>query len=511
MATDKPHSHRAQTRPPHATVLRSVLLTLASAIIPGSGLLATKRRALAAGFIVFALAAIGFIVWAASDGWPTLRHWAVQPRSLATISVVVVVVGLVWVASLVCTAISTRPSAATPSQRAIGAGVVAVLSIAVMAPMALASQYATTQRNLVQTVFASDNTRSATIDIPKITKQIDHHNKTKSDPWKGTPRLNILLLGGDGGYDRLGVRTDTMIVASIDTHTGNTVLLSLPRNLMRVPLPPHTALAKAYGGTFYGAGPEGNWMLNAMYRLVPADHPEVMKNSDHQGADILKATIGYDLGLKIDYFALVNLEGFKKLVTALGGITVNINYPIPVGGDTDTGTAPTRYLQPGKNVHLNGGDALWYARGRYGVAGGDYARMDRQRCFIDAVINQANPERVLTKYEALASSAKDIISTDIPAKLLPQLVDLALKIKDAKITSAVFDDKVTYYANPDWAKIKTLAQKAVKASAKKTPVHHAHAAGHKGKKTSTASPSPGSAANIHDVCAYHPGKADDTN
>ena len=53
------------------------------------------------------------------------------------------------------------------------------------------------------------------------------------DPWAGTPRVNVLLLGGDAGPDRRGLRTDTVILASIDTATGNAVLFSLPRNLER--------------------------------------------------------------------------------------------------------------------------------------------------------------------------------------------------------------------------------------------------------------------------------------
>ena len=47
------------------------------------------------------------------------------------------------------------------------------------------------------------------------------------------------------------------------------------------------------GHEFYGPGPEGNWMLNAMYRLVPADHPEVYAGSDNPGADALKVEVSF--------------------------------------------------------------------------------------------------------------------------------------------------------------------------------------------------------------------------
>lgn len=480
-----------------ATFRHSMLLTVASAIVPGSGLIAVRRRVVGGIFLALGLAVIGFAIWAATAGQTNVVHWAVEPGALVWIAVGIIAVGLLWVGSMVTTQIATAPHPLRTSQRVAGVALVGVLGFAVMAPMVVAAQYATTTRDLVNTVFAGDTAKSATVNPQKV---------TAADPWQGKNRVNILLLGGDGGADRTGVRTDTMILASVDTRTGNTVLLSLPRNLMRVPLPPGSALAKAYDGTFYGPGPEGNWMLNAMYLTVPQNHPEVYKASDHQAADVMKVTIGYILGVKVDYFALVNLGGFKKLVDALGGITVNINYPIPVGGDTDANIAPDRYLQPGKNVHLDGGDALWYARGRYHVVGGDYARMDRQRCFIGAVVNQADPARVLTRYKQLAATSKQIVSTDIPAKLLPAFVDLAMKIKNAKVTSAVFDSSVTYYSHPDYPKIKRLALAAIAKS--EVPVKATTTGITPTKKATTkATPKPGAATDVKDACAYNPDPA----
>jgi len=496
MSDDAPRSHRANKQRATATFRHSMLLTVASAIIPGSGLIAGRRRVVGGIFLALGLAVIGFGIWTATAGQTSVLHWAVEPGALVWIAVGIIAVGLLWLSSMVTTQISTAPRPLRASQRIAGVTLVGVLGFAVMAPMVVAAQYATTTRDLFKTVFASDTAKSATVDPNKV---------TAADPWQGRDRVNILLLGGDGGADRTGVRTDTMILASIDTHTGNTVLLSLPRNLMRVPLPPGTALSKAYGGTFYGPGTEGNWMLNAMYLEVPQNHPDIFNNSDHPAADIMKVTIGYVLGVKVDYFALVNLAGFRKLVDALGGITVNINYPIPVGGDTDANIPPERYLQPGENVHLNGGDALWYARGRYHVVGGDYARMDRQRCFISAVVSQADPARVLTRYKELAATSKEIVSTDIPSTLLPALVDLAIKIKGAKVTSAVFGSSVTYYSQPDYAKIKRLAQAAIaKPEATKTTTKTGTATKN---ATPTATPEPGTATDVKNACAYNPDPA----
>ena len=91
------------------------------------------------------------------------------------------------------------------------------------------------------------------------------------DPWAKKPRLNLLLLGGDAGKGRTGTRTDTVIVASIDTKTGDTTLVSLPRNTGRMPFPADSPLHKYYPNGFTdGDGNNAEYFLNAMYDNVPA-------------------------------------------------------------------------------------------------------------------------------------------------------------------------------------------------------------------------------------------------
>ena len=137
----------------------------------------------------------------------------------------------------------------------IGAVVVLLLVAAVAAPAVVAGRLAATQRDLIAGVF-DDNGRSATVDAA-------------SNPFGSKDRVNVLLLGGDGGEGRDGVRTDTVIVASIDTETGDTTLFSLPRNLENLPFPADSPLAEAYPDGFE-AGEESEGLLNAIYRNGPA-------------------------------------------------------------------------------------------------------------------------------------------------------------------------------------------------------------------------------------------------
>ena len=69
--------------------------------------------------------------------------------------------------------------------------------------------------------------------------------------------------------------------------------------------------------------------------------------TDNLGADALKLSVGEALGLKVDYYVLIDLQGFAQMVNALGGITVNINTYIPIGGNTDLHIPPKEYLKPG--------------------------------------------------------------------------------------------------------------------------------------------------------------------
>lgn len=441
--------HRAPTE---RTFGASLGLTVLGAVIPGSGFWFAGRRTLGA---VIVLIAVGGLVTATLLGLLNPRlyiHTALKPDRLLALTIGFVVIALAWMVVILLSHLELRPPQLTTVQRVLGIALAVTLCVIVATPFAVASSYAYTTRDLITHLFAKDP-KSKT--IPS--------NSTASDPWGGQDRVNFLLLGGDGSLEREGVRTDSMVVASIDTKTGDTVLFSLPRNLENAPFPPGSALAKIYPNGFTGPGDIGNWLLNAIYRIVPLEHPGALGKTDNEGADALKMSISQILGIPVDYYVLINLQGFVELVNALGGITVNINEQVPIGGNHDLNIPPTGWIAPGPNRHLEGTDALWFARGRWNTD--DYDRMERQRCVIDAVINQANPENVLLRYEQIASAGKHIARTDIPQRLLPALLDLGLKVKDAKIRSVVFrpSDKFDP-ADPNFPYMRSVVQQALNPS-----------------------------------------------
>jgi polyisoprenyl-teichoic acid--peptidoglycan teichoic acid transferase len=491
---DEPSPHsRASGRsiPQPRTFRRAVVYTVAGTAIPGLGLIAGRRRIVGSIVLgIFAAALLSLGVYAAFDRQGLLAH-AVDPTTLRRAAVALLVIGLVWVAVIIASHLSLR-GRPTRGQRAIGGILVGVLSFAVAAPMAVAAHYSYVTASSVSAVFKSENeTKSATRPTLEATQTTPGKPKAQ-DPWAGKPRLNVLLLGGDAGPGRVGTRTDTVILASIDTKTGDTALFSLPRNAARMPFPSRSPLRKRYPYGFTNGNPnDAEYFLNAMYRNVPRSvSKDLLGPTDNLGADVLKLSVGEALGLPVDYYVLINLQGFSQMINALGGIRLNINTYIPIGGDTDRHIPPKDFLKPGPDQKLTGYKALWYARGRYGSD--DFARMDRQRCVINAIIKQANPTNMLARYEDVAKAGKQLVYTDMPQEVLPLMVDLSLRVKDGNVRSIVFKSGVNGFhsSNPDFSLMRKRVKAAIGES--KSP---------KAKKKSGATIQSES---VNDACAYDP-------
>jgi LCP family protein required for cell wall assembly len=153
-----------------------------------------------------------------------------------------------------------------------------------------------------------------------------------------------------------------MIVASVDTHTGDAVLLGLPRSLVKAQMPEGPARERFPDG-YTGDGGPGNELLNAVWEYGE-NHPDVVPDSDRPGPDLLKGAIGATLGIKVDYYVLINMFGFKEIVDAFGGVKINITKPVPYGKENEKRIVnPEKVLRPGTK-RLDGSKALWYVRSR---------------------------------------------------------------------------------------------------------------------------------------------------
>jgi LCP family protein required for cell wall assembly len=230
------------------------------------------------------------------------------------------------------------------------------------------------------------------------------------------------------------------------------ILFSLPRNLENVPMPP---------GPLREQWPNGfPDLLNGVYQFV-TNEPDLLKGARDRGAQGVKEVASYILGIPIDYYAMVNLEGFNEFVDAMGGVTVTITQRLPIGGLLADGTRvpPVGYIEPGIQ-HLDGTQAQWYARSRRD--GTDYDRMLRQRCLIGAMVQQATPGNVLKHFQELSSATKKLAETDIPRSVLPDLITLGDKMHTgSSIRSVAFVPPIIHTGNPDYAKIRKLVSEAL--------------------------------------------------
>jgi LCP family protein required for cell wall assembly len=515
-----PASHAADPdaepgREPHRRSAGAVIGFTVLGVIPGIGLIAAGRRRTGAVVLVATLVLLLIAVFYVGTSTSAVLNRVFDTTVLREAAVVAVLAAVVWSAVIVLSHRALRPVSAGVAERVGGSVLVGVLCLAVSTPLVLGANVLLTTRQTLRSVFATTHSvltggsvagGSVAGGGPVASSNATGAPTAAAHQWS-TRRLNILIIGSDAAPDRTGTRTDSMAIASIDTVTGKVLLVSIPRNLCRLDWKPGTALAAIYpnGWTHSNedcvASGDGDDLINAIYNDVPIQHPDVFPpgSTDNPGADALALGLEYSLGLPLSYYLLVDLTAFGDLVNATGGVTVNINTPIPVGGMHDALTGltvtqyPTRWLMPGPNQHLDGKNALWFARGRF--ASDDYARIDRQKCMINAIIDQTSPTTLLTSYAALARTLQKDVRTNIPESLLDPLAQLGLKIRlDKKLASITIRPMGPNNAgipglgsndDPDWAAARTAIAQAI---AETDP-------------TSSTSPSPGATSSTPGVSA----------
>jgi polyisoprenyl-teichoic acid--peptidoglycan teichoic acid transferase len=195
-----------------------------------------------------------------------------------------------------------------------------------------------------------------------------------------------------------------------------------------------------------------------------------------------------------------------------------VNYRVPIGGDYGEGPGsnsekkPSGYIEPGPNQKLDGYHALWFARGRYGLS--DPSRQERQRCTIHALVSSANPQALVTSYQQIAKAGKQLLRTDIPLDILGAFTQLALKVKNAKVTNIDLDKSKNFPTgqNPNYSAMREIIQKALSAQTKpvaSTPTvkptkKPTSGTTKKPTPTKTTPTTPGTAENLNDACAYNP-------
>jgi len=237
----------------------------------------------------------------------------------------------------------------------------------------------------------------------------------------GQETVNFLLIGSD---KRSGTsfRTDTMIVAILRPNEGQVSLISIPRDLW-VSIP----------------GWENQRINTAYQHGISVGYPG-------GGPGLLKDTIQYNLGIRIDHIAMVDFDGFRKIVDTLGGVDVPVSCPytdwhlINPSLDPELESNWELYtVNPGV-IHMDGDLALWYARSRQKSS--DFDRGRRQQEVLRSIFTQALQTGTLSRIPELYNNLKDTVETDLGLGDILQLSLYAPKMTNADIRS--------YYIRPPY-------------------------------------------------------------
>ncbi|MEQ1873192.1 MAG: LCP family protein [Ilumatobacteraceae bacterium] len=431
--------------------LPCIAATLCSVAVPGIGHLVVGARARWRVIAVSLLNAVAMIVLLAMLGPVSGRTDLVEVIESRLVFVGLAVVLLVLAATRLWSAIDSawqaRPLEGSAAR--VGALVTAATVIIVgVGPLVVLADYIVETDRAVENVFGSEDAETAlpsdlttpttdsTVDLtPGSTTTIESTTTTVA-PFAETERVNVLLLGGDAGPGRYGLRTDTMIVVSISPVTGDTVMMSIPRNLRNLPFPPGTRLNELHPDGF-------NDLANAVYPIVAANPGRYGEGEAHDVAtQAIKQGIAQFLGIPIHYYVLVDMFGFIDVVDALGGVDIYLPERIHTARSPSKNMEQVpKYFEAGQH-HFNGIETLAYARTRYSDS--DYGRMGRQRCVMGAIAAAATPRALATGLTDLVSAFGEAVSTDIPRSRLGEMAQLV----DRYVGAGGFDEVRTLHLAP---------------------------------------------------------------
>ena len=423
---------------------RAWWLIVLNILIPGSAqVLAGNRRlgrfGLASTLVLWLLAIVAVVLYFAA--LPFLLSLATNLIVLTVAQVGLVFYVVLWIVLTLDTLRLVRLIRTAPSARGFIAGLAVIVLVGIAGTAGYGVVVTGATRDLLGQVFGGT----------KMAEPVDG-------------RYNILLLGGDAGNHRIGLRPDSLSVVSIDAATGAATIIGIPRNMQRVPF--------SEGSPLYGPYPNGydcgvDCLVSYLY-TYGEEHPELYPNAkaehSNPGIEATRDAIEGVVGLQLQYYVLIDMKGFEKLIDALGGIDIDSTGRYPLGGEEDANHEPINvdgWIEPGEQ-HMDGHTALWYARARHGTT--DYDRMKRQRQVQEAILKQFDPGNVLTKFEAVAKSSAKVVKTDIPKEMLSGFVSLSSKTRQLEITKVELSPPEVNMIHPDFAAIDQLVEAGLAAS-----------------------------------------------
>ncbi|MGG3497053.1 LytR family transcriptional regulator [Peribacillus simplex] len=265
------------------------------------------------------------------------------------------------------------------------------------------------------------NALTKTVDSMHTPIDRNTDKRTKDLELSDQEPFSMLMLGVDERDGDKG-RSDTMIVLTVNPQKKSVKMLSIPRDT-RTEIVGHGTKDKINHAFAFG------------------------------GAKMSMDTVENFLDIPIDYYMKINMEGFKDIVDAVGGVTVQ--------NDLDF-TSDGIHFAKGSHT-LNGKEALAYSRMRHDDPNGDFGRQSRQRSIIEAVIREGASVSSLTKYNDVFDALGNNIQTNLT---FADMMDIQKNYRDASksITQSSINGKGTkidgiyYYIVSDEEKEKVQSE-----------------------------------------------------
>lgn len=407
------------TRAASGTQRRSAsVAAFLSFLWPGLGHWYGGRRRAAVLFALPAIIAVGALALEAANGVEQLAALMLAPYSALTILILILLLGVWRLIAIVDSAMAPRLVRTRQTNLIVG-----ILAAVVLLTHAWLGYVAWSFYDAGTRIFVADGGPDASVApsglLPGATEDPDSEYLATpfATPKTANERINILLTGVDSAEDRDHALNDTLLIASIDPLTNDVALISFPRDISDFPL--------WDGRTFTGK-------ING-FQTWAKNHK---KDFPDGGLQSLIKELGFLLGVPIHYYAAVDLAGFRKMIDAVGGVTVDNKRLIDDARyDWMDGRRGFR-LTPGKHK-LNGEQALAYVRSRYTPGDNDFNRARRQQQVLLALRQKLTSPEMLPKIPELVEIAGDTLKTNFPSERIDDMLAIATKVENDDVRQVV--------------------------------------------------------------------------
>ena len=245
----------------------------------------------------------------------------------------------------------------------------------------------------------------------------------------GSSEIHVMILGVDERKDDVG-RSDTLMVATVDPEKGTAALLSIPRD---------TRVA------IEGAGYD---KINAAYA--------------YGGYALTKKTLEQLLDVPMDYYILIDVHAFERIIDALDGIDIDVEKRMYYEDPWDDDGGLVIDIYPGMQ-HMTGEKAIEYVR--YRDMEGDIGRIRRQQRFMRAVLQKVTTPEIFAKLPEITGEVAKSVKTDLDTSDMIKFLQIMKKVQEQGLTAEMAPGNPAWFKGvsywiPDIMEIRRMAARA---------------------------------------------------